>query len=178
MMGLFMMNRNIFTIQPSSRKRENGAVLAVSLIMLLLLTLIGITGTQVTGLEEKMTGNMRERNVAFQSAETALRAGETFLTQAALPSFTVNGTNGLYAETSVPPSQNSNWASFNVKTYNATILSNAASAPLYVIQRLKNIGTSSLDAGNYNENELYRVTSRGVGGTNSSVVVLQSVYKR
>lgn len=159
-------------------KRQAGAVLAISLIMLLLLTLIGITGTQVTGLEEKMTGNMRERNIALQSAETALRAGETSLTQAALGAFTVAGTNGLYSETGTPPKQNDNWASFSTATYSAATLSHTASAPLYVIQRLNNVGTSSLDAGNYTENEMYRITARGVGGTSNSVVVLQSIYKR
>jgi len=47
--------------------------MAISLIMLLLLTLIGVTGSQVTGLEEKMAGNMKDRNIAFQAAESALR---------------------------------------------------------------------------------------------------------
>jgi len=37
--------------------------------MLLLLTIIGITGIQVSGLEEKMAGNSRDQNLAFQSAE-------------------------------------------------------------------------------------------------------------
>jgi type IV pilus assembly protein PilX len=169
---------NIATVNYPHIKQQSGAVLAVSLIMLLLLTLIGITGTQVTGLEEKMTGNMRERNIAFQACETALRAGERFLTQATLPNFTSTGTNGLYSETATPPKQNDNWSSFNTVAYNAASLSHTASAPLYVIQRLNVVGESSLDAGNYNENEVYRVTARGVGGTSNSVAVVQSVYKR
>lgn len=37
--------------------RQTGVVLVVSLIMLLLLTIIGLTGTQVTSMEEK---NVRE----------------------------------------------------------------------------------------------------------------------
>ncbi|WP_411728113.1 PilX N-terminal domain-containing pilus assembly protein [Methyloglobulus sp.] len=60
----------------SSLTQQSGAVLAIGLFMLLLLTLIGITGSQVTTLEEKMAGNSRDQNVAFQSAEGALRAGE------------------------------------------------------------------------------------------------------
>ena len=61
-------------------KTETGAVLVVSLLFLLVLTLIGLTGMQVTSLEEKMSGNMRDRNLAFQAAESALRAGEMYLT--------------------------------------------------------------------------------------------------
>lgn len=55
---------------------QTGAVLPISLVMLLLLTLIGVTGSQVTGLEEKMAGNMRDKNIAFQAAESALRDAE------------------------------------------------------------------------------------------------------
>ena len=79
--------------------QQSGAVLIISLIMLLLLTLIGVTGSQVTGLEEKMAGNMRDQNLAFQAAETALRAGETIVTLNP-PAFSVGGNGaggtGLY----------------------------------------------------------------------------------
>jgi type IV pilus assembly protein PilX len=167
---------NLTAFNSQRIKQQRGAVLAVSLIMLLLLTLIGITSAQVTGLEEKMTGNMRARNMAFQASETALRAAETFLTQATLPAFTPTGiNNGLYSETATPPKQNDNWLSFN---YSTTTFSQTASQPLYVIQRLNNIGKSSLDAGDYTDNEFYRITARGVGGTSNAVVVLQSFYKR
>ncbi len=57
-------------------KKQSGAILVVSLIMLLLLTLIGVAGSQVTGLEEKMASNSRDQNLSFQAAEAALRAAE------------------------------------------------------------------------------------------------------
>jgi type IV pilus assembly protein PilX len=56
---------------------ECGAVLLVSLVMLLLLTLIGLAGMRMVQLEERMAGNLRDRQMAFQAAEAALRAGET-----------------------------------------------------------------------------------------------------
>ncbi|MBD9679049.1 hypothetical protein IB274_20245 [Pseudomonas sp. PDM18] len=56
---------------------ECGAVLLVSLVMLLLLTLIGLAGMHMVQLEERMAGNLRDRQMAFQAAEAALRAGET-----------------------------------------------------------------------------------------------------
>ncbi|OGR32354.1 MAG: hypothetical protein A2091_00395 [Desulfuromonadales bacterium GWD2_61_12] len=55
---------------------ESGAVLIVSLILLLVLTLLGITAMQSTTLEEKMAGNLADRNLAFQAAEAALRDAE------------------------------------------------------------------------------------------------------
>ena len=68
------MNRN-----PHNPSKQQGAALAVSLIILLLMTLIAVTGMQTTTLEEKMAGNSRDRNLAFQAAESALRQGETWL---------------------------------------------------------------------------------------------------
>ncbi|WP_345890269.1 PilX N-terminal domain-containing pilus assembly protein [Pseudomonas sp. PDNC002] len=55
---------------------QGGAVLLVSLVMLLLLTIVGLAGLRMAQLEERMAGNLRDRQVAFQGAEAALRAGE------------------------------------------------------------------------------------------------------
>jgi Tfp pilus assembly protein PilX len=57
-------------------KYQSGVVLIISLVMLLLLSIIGISGMAVTILEEAMAANHRDRNLAFQAAEAALRAGE------------------------------------------------------------------------------------------------------
>jgi type IV pilus assembly protein PilX len=159
-------------------QQQSGAVLVISLIMLLLLMLIGASSMQTTSLEEKMAANLRDQNLAFQAAESALRAGEAFLTLATLPSFTSTGTGGLYNEALSPPQQYADWSNFNTITYSTATLINTVSPPLYVIQRLKNIGSSSLDAGNYNESELYQITARGEGSTRNAVVVLQAMYKR
>lgn len=60
----------------SSLRRQSGMTLIVGLIVLLLLTIIGISGMKITSLEGKMAGNDRDQSLAFQAAETALRAGE------------------------------------------------------------------------------------------------------
>jgi type IV pilus assembly protein PilX len=75
-------------------RHQRGAALIVGLIMLLLLTLIGVAGMRDTLLQEKMAGNMRDREIALQAAESALRAGEAQLAQLTEPVFT--NTNGLY----------------------------------------------------------------------------------
>ena len=61
---------------PASPARQKGAVLYVALIMLILLALIGIVGMQVTGLQEKMSANYRNVNLAFQNAEAQARVAE------------------------------------------------------------------------------------------------------
>jgi type IV pilus assembly protein PilX len=62
--------------KPNFNSHQTGSALFISLIILVLMTLIGSTATQTTVLEEKMAGNNREQNKAFQTAEGGLRDGE------------------------------------------------------------------------------------------------------
>jgi type IV pilus assembly protein PilX len=151
-------------------KRQSGVVLPVSMIMLLLLTLIGITGSQVTGLEEKMAGNSRDSNLAFQAAEAALRAGEA----------ATAGTPTLYTD-----GQPIDWTNAAVITYSGGTLEGISQAPVYTIEDLGSTssdeecspcegGTPPTSTGS----RLYRITARGTGGTTNAVVVLQSTYIR
>ena len=51
--------------------RQQGAALIVSLMMLLVLAIIGISGLSNTNLEERMAQNFEHSNVVFQAAESA-----------------------------------------------------------------------------------------------------------
>lgn len=59
-----------------SRQRQNGAALIVGLIFLVVLTMIGVTSARMSSLEERMSGNLRDRSLAMQAAELALRDAE------------------------------------------------------------------------------------------------------
>lgn len=52
--------------------RQKGAVLAGSLIFLVVATMLVITTMSVNTMEEKMAGNSRDHNLSFQAAEAAL----------------------------------------------------------------------------------------------------------
>ena len=56
----------------ANRQRERGAVLIVSMIFLIIMTLLAVTGMTTTSLEEKMASNSQESTRAFQAAETGL----------------------------------------------------------------------------------------------------------
>ncbi|KTT04981.1 hypothetical protein SB14R_20885 [Pseudomonas oryzihabitans] len=58
---------------PSSQR---GAILIVTLVMLLLLTLLALGSMRGTTLEERMAGNLRDESQAFQASEMAQRAAE------------------------------------------------------------------------------------------------------
>ncbi|MDZ7826809.1 MAG: PilX N-terminal domain-containing pilus assembly protein [Gammaproteobacteria bacterium] len=68
--------------------------LFLALVVLLIITILGVSGLQTTILEERMAANARDRDLAFQAAEAALLDAELFLSNASLPPF--NNANGLY----------------------------------------------------------------------------------
>lgn len=78
--------------------RQQGVALVVALIFLLLMNILAVTALGITTLEERMAGNMSDKNIAFQSAESALTAGENWIGgQMNKPVFDpVDGTDGLH----------------------------------------------------------------------------------
>lgn len=66
-------------------KRQGGAALIVSLIILGVMTLIGVTSMQRSGLELKMVSSAHDRSVAFEAVETALTTIELNLSESPPP---------------------------------------------------------------------------------------------
>lgn len=162
--------------------KERGATLIISMIFLLILSIIGLAGMDVTSLEEKMAGNMRDRNMAFQSAEAALRDGEDYLESiVVLPAF--DGNNGLYA---LPTDGTKRWETVSwanpsdVRSYSGAGFGELAGSSAYIVEDLAAAASSdSLEVGTPADTKrFYRVTGRAVGLTSSSEVIVQSVYKR
>ena len=159
-------------IQPNAA-HQSGAVLAISLIMLLLLTIIGVTATQVTGLEEKMAGNLRNQNLAFQAAEAALRAGEEAVR---------SGNIGCLKDASLIPSASA------ILTANPVCSSPVSVSSInyrYIIQQ-EPPGSSTcpgdtLEGGIHKASgasPFYRITARGTDASNNAVIMLQTIYEK
>lgn len=68
--------KNLHLLPMTSPRRERGAALIISLILLVLITLVGVASLRNVVLEEKMSANYYDRSLAFQAAEAGLRAGE------------------------------------------------------------------------------------------------------
>jgi len=169
--------------------RQNGVVLIVALIIVLLTGVLSLAAIRGSGLQEAMAGNMRNHNLAFQAAESALREGENFVNNTnPLPGF--SGANGRYAErapqNSVLLFTTANWADPNMVVIPALSFKAAITQPSYVIEAIvSDTNKEKLLAGHgtdVNSPDLgadyYRVTARGVGLTNDSVVILQSNVRR
>jgi type IV pilus assembly protein PilX len=54
-------------------KRQSGAVLAVSLILLLIMTMIGISAMSTTTLQETFSANAQHKATSFQAAESVIK---------------------------------------------------------------------------------------------------------
>jgi Tfp pilus assembly protein PilX len=92
-----------------NRNKQQGAALAVGLILLLIITLMGYTGMKGTMLQEKMAAGLHNRSLANAGANSALRAGEDFLynlvetTNGVIPEGTNSGTlHGIYSRLENP----------------------------------------------------------------------------
>lgn len=172
------------TLSQSPRNAQRGVVLVISLLLLLVLTLIGVAATRSTTLEERMTANQRDREVAFQAAEAALRDGESALQAAAPGQF--NNTNGLYDQSTMSFSNwtGADWSDTGTGTivYSGTLNPAPMSAPRYYLVQTTSTAAAtgqSLAADQPTTGStIYQVIARGVGLSGNTVVVLESSYKR
>ena len=147
------------------------------------MTLIGANAMQTTSLEERMTGNSKERNVAFQAAETTLRDAEGFLDSLADTTL-FDGTGGLYGESQNEPANLfdvTQWSS--ARNYSGS-LSTVNSQPRYMAKIMTESvpDTQALNIVGYGKrppgsaNVIFRVTSRGTGGTDQAQVILRTYF--
>ncbi len=70
----------------SLRSRERGAALVVGLVLMLALTILGVSGMNMATLELTMAGNEQSQHTAFQRAETGI---ERAIAQPANPGATL-----------------------------------------------------------------------------------------
>jgi type IV pilus assembly protein PilX len=158
------------------RKKQAGVVLFVSLIFILMVTMLAVTSIQSTTVTERIAGNSRDKSVAFQAAETALRDTESFMGSPSGAHATFNDTDGFYDSTD-GVALNWNAVSGGYKTYSDNSLNGQSMVELLPEDL---ISDDSIVAGKpkTNTSNIYRITSRGTGNSDSSVVMLQSIYRR
>ena len=159
----------------------------ISLIFLVLLTLPAVSAMHGTILQERMAGNTRDRMLAFQAAEAALRKAESLLGASGLPSGT-----GMYMVPATSPAaaytSAQQWdTAYPWSTSAATLGSGTlvvASQPLYVIERMTTTSPATaplvedITFGATVGHGYFRITSRGVGATSNAAVILQEYYVR
>ena len=168
--------------------RQSGAVLVLGLILLLVLTLIGVSTMQNSVFDEKMAGNAKDRNFAFQAAESALREGELWLKDNDIePLETTTGAYGVWRLGS-PGTGNwwedagGPWSDGDPGVTTSSGIDGVSAQPQRIIELSEyDTGQSHLGRGQTQAQSvlaLYRVTTKATGGTEQAVVQLQSIYSR
>lgn len=165
-------------------------VLFMSLVMLLLLTILGVSSIQTTSLQQRMARNASDSNLAFQAAESALRDGEDLLeTLTSLTDFDAASANnnGYYYE--ADPGTTPNWRSIDWDAASGsrtaeTAITGVAAQPKYIMEHVKTV-ISDADALNLDNigqdtgsgrTQIFRVTARGTGGSDTAQVMIQGTY--
>ena len=164
---------------------QRGMALVVTLVLLLVITILGVSSMETTTMQERIAGNTRDSIVAFQAAEAAIRDAEDLIQGAALGAF--NGSNGRYeicnasdTRTACKPPAWKDRASSGWKAIGDN-LSYVKKQPEYIIEKYTAVENpmASLDADKpLDTYEFYRVTARGYGTSTNSMAVLQTNYRR
>ncbi len=179
-----IINRNHRLLRASQR----GVALVMSMAFLLILTLIGVTAMSTSALEERMAGNMVDKNYALQAAESALLAGEQWIiTQGTKPPFSPPLSNdGLHLPSTgqypVWHETTGVWAGTDIINYVG--LGKVKTQPKFIIEYMGKSSTgkgkstgAGYGAASSPEIDIFRVTARGTGSSNDAATMVQSTYE-
>jgi type IV pilus assembly protein PilX len=179
------------SISVSRASAQRGVVLFVALILLLILSLLGVTAARMQTVEERMARNDDNRQVGAEAAEAALRSAENGLLTGLFTNFAGN-TAGLYAPllSNGSPVTPAIWTTAGAYiTYAASggpplaAASPNAQAPKIVIENLPSVAVAGDDISVTSLNPasppvtVYRVSAQGVGADNTSTTTLQSIVR-
>lgn len=164
------------------RARQRGVVLVIALLMLLVLTLIGVAATRSTTLEQRMTANQNDQEVAFEAAEAALRNGESTLSNGIGINWAGNTAGAYTLNTMTVNWKTINWDASGGAVYDYTGLQpNTLIDPTYFIVQ-NNVtgfisGSDLKSTTPQQQTYIYYVYARGVGLSSNNAVILESVYE-
>jgi type IV pilus assembly protein PilX len=155
-------------------RQQRGASLLIALIFLVMMAMLGVTVANVTNLEERMAGNTRDRDLALQAAEAALRDAERRLSVEAYragpwPAWDATRANDAqfweecFADNTAPCAAPQD---MEVELPSGTDPGALDTQPQFVIETKPDSGTT----------KVFRVTARAVGGSPDTIVVLQAEF--
>lgn len=177
--------------------KQRGSILIVSLMILVVLTMIGVSSMTTSSLQERMAGNFRDRQIAFQAAETALAYAEEFAKTSINSASIFTNNNGYYKKYDGPTNLNAfapewwtdaggtNWWTGTNSRILPTAITQVRTQPLYTIEYRGDIGEdegTSINLSGYGQSSggglisNFRVTVRATGLSDNTTVILQSNY--
>jgi type IV pilus assembly protein PilX len=181
----------------SLRHSQRGVVLVSSLLLLLVVTIMALSMFRSFGIQEKIAGNMREKQRAMQAAETAEQFAETWLTSNAAGTAPVVCSSQLSANAGLGQiCSNKLWLA--IPTYLTALPWQIGAAPVGVtyLPTGMTVGTSSAanvaatyfgaptfyisDAGVSADpnvpGEVYQIDAVGYGGNGNTAALVESTF--
>jgi type IV pilus assembly protein PilX len=158
----------------SGKGQQKGAVLIVGLILLMVITLLALAGIQGVSLQERMSGNAYDRNLAFQAAESALRYVENQLMKRDQDSALRSGERfKRIGESGVPTDDD-----FSKKDRDNPIWEKEVPDAYGIVGEGGADEKAKFTVIDLDDSGCFKVNAIGVGRSKHSVVVLQSVVCR
>lgn len=168
--------------------RQCGTALIIAMLFLVILGMLGVTTMTATTLEERMAGNTRDRDIAMQAAETALRDAERDITNiqpangrvVTLGMFVAGCTLALCTEgapvlTNIDdPTKSAFYGQF---TPSVQPLQGPAQQPRYIVELLTAMPPQVPPPPPGQQIRNFRITAKGFGRNTNTVVILQTVFQ-
>jgi type IV pilus assembly protein PilX len=177
-------------------RAQRGAALVTSLVLLLVLTVIGVTAMSMTRMQERMAGNTRDLNLAFQGAEAAIRDGEALIRAQPIKPDNCTALPCEFWQANLPLVANPEtrdwltwWKVYGDEyessggNHNAPVrdMPQLAEDPRFIVQyitRVPDTLTIGEGGGAPPGRDFYVVTGRSPGGTDKALAVVQSTFAR
>lgn len=158
---------------------QEGAVLVVALLLLLVVTIIGVTVARLQTTQERIARNDQNHELAVEGAEAALRMAESGLLNGTYSNFTQDA-GGLFQLD--PTVGNWAWNSAQTLAYTGPAMP-TAQPPKIMIEQLPPVAAAGDDTGDCGYGctsvpiQIFRITASSPGGDSTSGARLQSIYR-
>jgi len=167
-----------------NRQSQVGMTLVISLIILIAMTILGVTSMMSSRTEISMAGNLRDAGITFNAAEAGLRAGEAFVNNTTTTLIFNDPSIGLYPELDTDPPYGVS-ATWDASQTASTSLPYVTAQPLFIIHYLGDRSqneVASVNIGGYGGGQPgitvsnFRITARGSGQSGRSFSYIQSYF--
>ena len=175
-------------MQHIPRYRHSGATLVIAMLMLLVLTVLGLASMTMTRFEERMAGNSRDVNLAFQGAEAGLRDAEERIrlwNEFTVPAACATAPCSVWQQNKLPVDlrdQLLTWWTANATEYGVAgtkEITEVTRDPLVVVEDLDFVPDSAALTPSYSHQPgrtFYRVTADSAGASDTAEAILESTF--
>ena len=188
--------RHIFptSVRHRMAQKERGTALIFALVMLLLLTILGITAVTTSSLQEKMAGNMRDQYMAQQASDSILHDGQALIinqTNKPVPSCPPDPTARIWDSECLPASTlagianwwltaTDSWWLTAANAFTSSVATmHTSQEPRYVVERIQQSPiTAEIGKDKKVYRFYYRTTGWSVGATDYSRGLIQDVFSK